>query len=83
MGAAILDLTSWGPPSWIGSDVKNSIVGPILLQPKKFMVYGLVGILLILFKPMELSIKLRDDRSVTGYNFQKNITLLSLKINFV
>ena len=32
MGAAILDLTSWGPPSWTGSDVKNSIVAPILLQ---------------------------------------------------
>ena len=31
MGAAILDLTSWGPPSWTGSDVKNSIVAPILL----------------------------------------------------
>ena len=35
MGAAILDLTSWGPPSWIGSDVKNSIVGPILLLTAK------------------------------------------------
>ena len=31
MGAAILDLTSWGPPSWTGSDVKNSIVPHILL----------------------------------------------------
>ena len=31
MGAAILDLKSWGPPSLTGSDVKNSIVGPILL----------------------------------------------------
>ena len=31
VGAAILDLTSWGPPSWTGSDVKNSIVAPILL----------------------------------------------------
>ena len=31
MGAAILDRKSWGPPSWTGNDVKNSIVGPILL----------------------------------------------------
>ena len=29
VGAAIL--VSWGPPSWTGSDVKNAIVGPILL----------------------------------------------------
>ena len=33
MGAAILDLTSWGPPSWTGSDVIDSIVTPILLSP--------------------------------------------------
>ena len=32
MGAAILDRKSWGPPSWTGSDVKNSIVAPILLM---------------------------------------------------
>ena len=31
MGAAILDRKSWGPPSWIGSDVKNAKVAPILL----------------------------------------------------
>ena len=31
-GAAILDRTSWGPPSWTGSDVKSAIVGPILLR---------------------------------------------------
>ena len=31
VGAAILDLTSWGPPSWIGSDVKNAKVTPLLL----------------------------------------------------
>ena len=31
MGAAILDLTSWGPPSSTGSDVKCAIVAPILL----------------------------------------------------
>ena len=31
MGAAILDLKSWGPPSWIGSDVIYPIVAPILL----------------------------------------------------
>ena len=29
-GAAILDRKSWGPPSWIGSDVKNAKVTPIL-----------------------------------------------------
>ena len=31
VGAAISDLTSSGPPSWIGSDVKNAKVTPILL----------------------------------------------------
>ena len=31
VGAAILDLTPRGPPSWIGSDVKNAKVTPILL----------------------------------------------------
>ena len=31
VGAAILDLTSWGPPSWTGSDVKNAKPAPILL----------------------------------------------------
>ena len=32
MGAAILDLSSWGPPSWTGSDVKNAKPAPILLS---------------------------------------------------
>ena len=31
MGAAILDRKSWGPPSWIGSDVIDAKVTPILL----------------------------------------------------
>ena len=31
VGAAILDLTSWGPPSWTGSEVKNAKPAPILL----------------------------------------------------
>ena len=31
MGAAILDRKSWGPPSWIGSDVIGAKVTPILL----------------------------------------------------
>ena len=31
VGAAILDRTSWGPPSWTGSDVKNAKPAPILL----------------------------------------------------
>ena len=32
MGAAILDRKSWGPPSWIGSDVIGAKVAPILLS---------------------------------------------------
>ena len=35
MGAAILDRKSWGPPSWIGSDVKNAKVTPILLRERE------------------------------------------------
>ena len=32
VGAAILDRKSWGPPSWIGSDVIGAKVAPILLK---------------------------------------------------
>ena len=44
MGAAILDLAKWGPPSWTGSDVKNAKVGPILLALLEKSIFGLIMI---------------------------------------
>ena len=50
MGAAILDLTSWGPPSWTGSDVKNSIVAPILLKETRYVTMNIFRFFYIFFK---------------------------------
>ena len=72
MGAAILDRKSWGPPSWIGSDVIGAKVAPILLRPA--CAYAQTDQSLCLSLEYYMSIKLLNEH---------NLEFLSLKEGYI